>query len=85
MNDERVIKTYVWHGRDCYFVSTIDRDSSSMMGGRFAETIAWAYDWEAKERGELLWSDLAYEGSITAHQKMVERIHRTGNGAQPSE
>lgn len=76
--DARLIKTYVWHGDDCYFVSTIDRDSSSPLGGRFAETIVWAYDWEARQRGALLWTDYAAEGSIKTHQAMVEAIHRNG-------
>jgi hypothetical protein len=48
--DVRVIKSFVWHGDDCYFVSTIDRDSSSIMGGRFAETLVWLFDWETNEK-----------------------------------
>lgn len=80
--DERVIKTYVWHEGSCFFVSTINRDSSSpyACGARYAETIVWAYNWELKKRCELLWTDSAGEGSIRAHQAMVERIHKTGDG-----
>lgn len=83
--DERLIKTYLWHGDDCYFVSTINRDSSSIMGGRFAETIVWSFDWEANERGRLLWSDGAGQDSIRSHMKMVERIHKTGSGEEPDD
>ena len=79
--DSRLIKTYVFHGDDCYFVSTINRDSSSMMGGRFAETLVWAFDWDKNERLEKMpWQEEAGEDSIRGHQSMVERIHKTGSG-----
>lgn len=84
--DSRLIKTFVFHGGNCYFVSTIDRDSSSIMGGRFAETLVWLFDWDKNERlGMTGWQESAGEGSIRGHQSMVERIHRTGSGEVPEE
>lgn len=77
--DERLIKSFVWHDGKCFFVSTIDRDSSSLIGGRFSETIVWAYDWEANERGASLYEECGIEGSIKAHLDTVRRIHDTGS------
>ena len=57
MDDIRKLKSYVWHGRQCFFVSTIERDSSAMVAPpppRFNETIAWLYDYDARERGEIV-------------------------------
>ena len=76
--DNRIIKSYVWHDGNCFFVSTIDRDSSSMYGGRFAETIAWEYDWDKAERGEQIGMDGGAQGSITRHILMCQRLHDTG-------
>lgn len=85
-DDRRVIKTYVWHGEDCYFVSTINRDSSSMYGGRFAETLVWHFDWAKNKRLNLTgWMMEDCEGCIRGHQAMVNRIHSTGSGAEPEE
>lgn len=57
MDDKRLIKSYVWHGDDCFFVSTIERDSSAAIKPpvpRFAETLVWEYDWDAVKRGHLV-------------------------------
>jgi hypothetical protein len=81
--DIRVIKSYVWHGDDCYFVSTIDRDNSAAAsyGSRYAETLVWAYDWEKNERlsGVMWHGESAGEGSIRGHLITCQRIHDTGN------
>ena len=77
--DERLIKSYVWHDGKCYFVSTIDRDSSSEQGGRFSETMVWAFDWEKNERGKhILFSEGGSEGFIGRHLKLCQRIFDTG-------
>ena len=55
MENERIAKSYVWHFGECYFVSTIIRDSSAVMSPpihRFAETIAWEFDWDSGKRGK---------------------------------
>ncbi len=82
MNDDRVIKTYVWHKGVCFFVSTIERDSSAMGGPRrFNETLVWRYDYEKRERGAQCFQAEDRPGSIVAHQRTVEAIHDVGEKA----
>ena len=76
--DERVIKSYVWHDGECFFVSTINRDSSSMIGGRYAETMVWGYDWDNRKRGGLVGQGEASEGSIYGHQQICKLLFDTG-------
>ncbi len=76
--DKRIMKNYVWHEGKCFFVSTIDRNSSAMEGGRFAETIAWEYDWDKAERGEQIGMDGGASGSIARHIRMCKLLHDTG-------
>lgn len=77
--DTRIIKTYVWHEEQCFFVSTIERDSSAMLGPRrYNETLVWCYDWEARKQGALLYQESAPRGSIVKHQTMVEELFATG-------
>lgn len=79
MSDDRIIKTYVWHGEKCFFVSTIERDSSASEGPRrYNETLIWEYDWEKGERGEMIDQIGDSEGSIRAHQKAVEGLYEAG-------
>lgn len=80
MQDESIIKSYVWHGEKCFYVSTVDRDSSAMLGPtRFAETIVWEFDWKTNERGALIHMDEGCRGGIRVHLRVCERIHNTGN------
>ena len=76
--DERKLKTYVWHDGKCYFVSTIMRDSSAAeYPCRYAETMAWEYDWKTSERGE--WVDQDGSGeAFTQHMRVVEDFYRYG-------
>ena len=65
--DERVIKSYVWHGERCFFVSTIRRTYDTIEGSmRGLETIVWEYDWDNSKRGEIVGQ--FSEGGITRHQ-----------------
>ena len=59
MSDDRVIKSYVWHGEKCFFVSTIERGRSAAMayGARYNETLVWEYDWAKQEREGLLYQE----------------------------
>ena len=77
--DKRLIKSYVWHGDRCFFVSTVDRDSSSDHGGRFSETMVFEFDWETGKRGAIVGQDGGGQGSIFKHIKMCERIFKTGH------
>lgn len=82
--DAKVIKTYVWHQGKCFFVSTIERDSSAMQcPGRFNETMVWEYDWKTAERGAWIFQDGCAKGSIRLHQQVVERLYATGNPNEP--
>jgi hypothetical protein len=86
MEDKRVIKSYVWHLDECYFVSTIDRDSSSIHGGRFAETLVWPFDWDARERiGGSSHGEYASEGSIRGHLITCQNLRNTGCPETPDE
>lgn len=80
--NERVIKTYVWHADQCYFVSTIERTSSAAANPcRFNETLVWRYDWGKSTRGQMVHQAEAPAGSIVAHQRTVEAIHDVGERA----
>ncbi len=58
MEDIRQIKSYVWHGDKCFFVSTIERDSSASDGPRrFFETYVYNFDWKTNVRGEMIGGD----------------------------
>lgn len=77
--DVKLIKSYVWHDGKCYFVSTIDRDSSAMQGGRFSETMVWNYDWNTHKRDDgVLYQDGGPENFIGRHLKLCQRIFDTG-------
>lgn len=79
MSDKRLLKSYVWHGDRCYFVSTIERDSSAQVvpPSRYNETIAWEYDWDSQERGDMV----AMEGEGAAcrqHFAVCRSLFTTG-------
>jgi hypothetical protein len=85
--DERKIKSYVWHGDECFFVSTIERDSSATMeapASRFHETLAWEYNWETTERGAIVMQDGSGE-AFAQHYRVCEHLFRCGNVAQDDE
>ena len=79
--NEPVIKSYVWHGKDCFFVSTINRASSAALayGSTYAETLVWRFDWSIKDRvGGILYSESGSTGSINKHVKVCEQLHANG-------
>jgi hypothetical protein len=81
--DIKIIKSYVWHGERCFFVSTIERDSSSMLGPtRFYETIVWEYDWDKPMRGAQIYMDGGLRGFLAMHFAICQRLHSTGNPEQ---
>lgn len=81
--DHTLVQTYISHGDEWFFVSTIDRDSSAMLGpDRFAETIVWHLpDGRRGANGEQLWMGSAYQGSIREHQRIVDAIRAKGREA----
>lgn len=80
MDDKRVIQSYVSYMDKSYMVSTIERDSSALCSPtvRYNETIIWAYDWDTKERGEMLHMDEDFRGSIDTHTELCEKIYQCG-------
>lgn len=86
MADISLIKSYVWHGVDCFFVSTFDRDSSAMLGPRrYAETIVWKFIWEEDKREEIIWQGSGSEGTIFTHAQVCQFLHDTGKPEIPED
>lgn len=85
MTSTSLARDIVSHGDKQFFVSTIDRDSSAMYGGCYAETMVWEWD-SAKEpghqRGELLAQDEASEGSLYGHKRMCNQFEQFGKAAE---
>lgn len=79
--NKTLIASYVHHEDRCFFVSTIDRNSSAMTGGRYAETLVWEYDWAVKTCGKLVGQDEGPEGSIKKHLEMCQRLLESGQCA----
>lgn len=79
MTNDRVAKSYIWHNEQCYFVSTIERDSSAMLGPRrYNETMVWEFDWTKNERGSLIYQGECNTNSIFTHQKTVDTLYKGG-------
>ena len=76
--DIRIIKSYVWHEDKCFFISTIDRNYSAMDGGRYAETMAWDFDWGTDKRGDIIAQGGDIEGFIRTHLNMCQQFHDNG-------
>jgi hypothetical protein len=81
-DNERLLKTYVWHrptGK-CFFVSTIERDSSAAITPtpRFNETIAWEYDWDTQERGKIVGMEGEGNDEVTQHMDVVRQLSVKG-------
>ena len=78
--DSCKLKSYVWHGEQCFFVSTIERDSSAMVAPpppRFNETIAWEYNYSLRERG----CQVAHVGdgpAFTQHTEVCRQLFADG-------
>lgn len=78
MSDTRLIKSDVWHGEEYFYVSTIERDSSAMLGPRrFVETIVWRFNREKNERGDLVFTAGASWG-ISKHFNICKHLFERG-------
>lgn len=78
--ENKIIQSYVWHKGKCFFVSTINRESSAALayGRIYAETMAWGYDYEKRECGNLIWQDEDVENGIETHNKVCRELHKYG-------
>ena len=75
---KRLIQSYVWSDQGlCFFVSTINRDDSCLHNGDhiYSETLVWEYDYDKKERGNIVEEKSDIKNSISAHQEVCEQIH----------
>lgn len=82
-----VIKTYVWHDGQCYFVSTIDRESSAALAQDlvYAETMVWKVDFATGVRGAMVHQAEGPRGSISEHMAICQRLRATGNAEASAE
>lgn len=81
--NKTLIQTYVFFSNEqaedkAFFVSTIDRESSSMYGGRYAESIVWEWDKSTKERGDIIHMGEGMQGSIRTHMSICEKLYEVG-------
>lgn len=81
--NKTLIQTYVFYSNEqvedkAFYVSTIDRTSSSMYGGRYAETIVWEWDNATKQRGDIVHMGEGMEGSIRTHFSICEKLYKDG-------
>jgi hypothetical protein len=79
MPDKDLIKSYVWHNDRCFFVSTIDRESSCIDGGRFSETMVWEYNWNTQTRATNIYhQDEDSSERISRHIRVCQILFETG-------
>ena len=76
--NKRLCQSYVSHNGQEYFISTINRESSAMYGGVYAETLVWEWDRETRKRGKIVGQAEGPKDSIYAHIQMIEKIYSTG-------
>ncbi len=86
MDNTRQLKTYVWHDDQCFFVSTIERDSSAAETDpppRFMETFVWEYDWSKGTRGSLTDATTGADCMVVGdafeqHMEVCRQLYLTG-------
>ena len=77
--NNKLIQSYVYFKDQFFYVSTINRESSSMMGtGVYSETIVWICDIDTLERGELIHQDEGRKDSIVKHMRICKTLNETG-------
>ncbi len=82
MNDEPLIWSHVFHGKDCFYVSTHNRDSSAVGGPkRYAETLVWKYDPILGKRDDMLASFGTNEGMVYNHFAVCRALFDHGIAA----
>jgi len=87
MTDKTIAITFVWHGEECFRVSTVNRDTDSMCAGpdaRHDETHVRRYDWFMIESGELLGhAQRIGAGRLSGHTDAVRQLEATGEYVDP--
>lgn len=77
----KLIQSYIWHDGKCFFVSTINRESSAMYStcSCYAETMVWECDAITHQRkGSFIAQDEDSEDNISTHLKMCEKLNKFG-------
>jgi len=83
MENRKLAQSYIWHGADCFFVSTIDREDSAGQGFRYAETLIWEYDYATMKRGESIVAQTEdCTMSIAGHLRACSEIAEHGELSQ---
>lgn len=80
MTKDTICQSFVRHGTNWWFVSTINRESSAVLGPRmYAETMVWVWNNETDTRVPgVVHSDADRDGRISTHQAVVEKIYKSG-------
>tara|TARA_R110000772_G_scaffold249530_2_gene363877 strand:+ start:45639 stop:45893 length:255 start_codon:yes stop_codon:yes gene_type:complete len=76
-----IAKSYVWNKDKCFFISTINRESSADIESPpriYAETLVWEYEWDTKVRGNIVAQTESFKDSIKGHIMMSERLREFG-------
>lgn len=76
--NKKVWQSYVYHGKKCFFVSTIERTydiaAAGSEGMRGEETLVWEYDHEIGERGKMI----GHMGGVVDHQRICRCLLSEG-------
>ena len=77
---KKLIQSYVWHNGKCFFISTINRESSALLayGMMYAETMVWEYNYDTSERGKLIGEYSGSKGSLRCHFNICENLQEHG-------
>jgi len=79
MNSDTLAQTYVNYKNSWFYVSTINRESSSQLSpGIYSETIVWTYNLESRKREDMIYQGGYVEDSIKHHQQIVNELFETG-------
>lgn len=75
----KLIQSYVWHGDEMFFVSTIERDSSAIEAPmRYLETMAWRINPQTRERKE----QVAQAEGYGSHFDVCRQLMQSGEFRQ---
>ena len=78
ISPDKLIETYVYRDDLGWNVSTINRDSSSMFRGQYAETIVWEFSKTTRKRGEIVYMDADLTDSIDTHIRICQLLYTKG-------
>lgn len=75
-----IAKTHLKYKDKYYFISTINRECSSMesYGILYTETIAWEWNPETNTKGCQVTQDAGPEDSIQSHLRVIQFIYNGG-------